>query len=210
MFLSRNTPSFSLSIKHYTALFYIGIVTSLSFIGDVYAKADISVTSNYYEFEAKDKVSIWEGIISRSPKISLDDHAQHNAIVGLTEWSLRYKYTFQAALYRCEIKEFNISADIAVHLPHWEDKWKASLVLQKSWDNYVRMVSDHEDIHKIYAIRTADRIDKDVLAIGQRKRCEELESEVEAIFKRHLLQNRLDNTWFDAKEKIHQKNAIWF
>jgi len=123
---------------------------------------------------------------------------------------MAYRYRFKAVPYRCEVKAFSVSTDISIHLPFWEDKWKASPELQESWDGYVRMVSGHEDIHKAYAIRTGERIDRDVLAIGVAKDCEDLKAEIEEITSRHVQQNRMDNRWFDAKEKIHQKNAIWF
>jgi len=183
-----------------------GVVYSAS----VRAETEISLSSKYYQFSAHDKTSIWKGIISHSPKVSLKDYAQHKVVVGLTEWGLRYHYTFRVGLYRCEIKKHSVEVNIAIHLPYWENKWEASEVLQKSWDQYVRMVSGHEDIHKEYAIRTAKRLDKDISELEVFKDCNALKKEVEAISQRHMQQNRADNSWFDAKEKIYQKNAIWF
>jgi predicted secreted Zn-dependent protease len=174
------------------------------------AETEVSLSSKYYQFNAHDKKSIWKGIVAHSPKVSLEDNAQHRVVVGLTEWSLRYHYTFKVGLYRCEIKKHSVDVDIAIHLPYWENKWEASGSLQQSWDQYVRMVSDHEDIHKEYAIRTATRLDKSISELGVFKGCNALKQEVNAISQRHMQQNKADNSWFDAKEKIYQKNAIWF
>ncbi len=174
------------------------------------AEPEITLSSKYYQFKAHDKKSIWKGIIAHSPKISLEDHAQHKVVVGLTEWSMRYDYIFRVGLYRCEIKKHSVDVNIVIHLPYWENKWEASESLQQSWDQYVRMVSDHEGIHKEYAIRTARRLDKGISALGVFKGCNELKEEVEAVSQRHMQQNKADNSWFDAKEKIYQKNAIWF
>ncbi|MBV1920015.1 MAG: DUF922 domain-containing Zn-dependent protease [Pseudomonadales bacterium] len=174
------------------------------------AETEVSLSSKYYQFNAHDKKSIWKGIVAHSPKVSLEDYAQHRVVVGLTEWSLRYHYTFKVSLYRCEIKKHSVNVNIAIHLPYWENKWEASPSLQQSWDQYVRMVSDHEDIHKEYAIRTAKRLDKGISELGVFKGCNELKEEVDVISQRHMQQNRADNNWFDAKEKIHQKNVIWF
>ena len=189
---------------------FVFIGCSLVCSVSVRAETEITLTSKYYQFNAHDKKSIWKGIVTHSPKVSLADYAQHKVVVGLTEWNLRYHYTFRVGLYRCEIKKHSVDVSIAIHLPYWENKWEASEPLQKSWDQYVRMVSDHEDIHKEYAIRTAKRLDKDISELGVFKGCNALKKEVEAISQRHMQQNRADNSWFDAKEKIYQKNAIWF
>ncbi len=186
------------------------VFSSLVCSTSIRAETEVSLSSKYYQFNAHDKKSIWKGIISHSPKVSLKDYAQHKVVVGLTEWSLRYHYTFRVGLYRCEIKKHSVDVRVAIHLPYWENKWEAPEVLQKSWDQYVRMVSDHEDVHKEYAIRTAKRLDKDISELEVFKGCGELKKAIEAISQRHMQQNRADNSWFDAKEKIYQKNAIWF
>jgi len=193
-----------------TAIIFAICLSVLAISPLAQAKTEVSFSTHYYQFKAHDKKSIWKGVIAHSPKVSLEGHAQHRVVVGLTEWSLRYHYTFRVGLYRCEIKKHSVDVDIAIHLPYWENKWEASESLQKPWDQYVRMVSDHEDIHKEYAIRTAERLDDDISELGVFKSCDELKREVESISQRHMQQNRADNRWFDAKEKIYQKNAIWF
>lgn len=174
------------------------------------AATEIHIASKYYSFAAHDKASIWVGMASASPKVSLDDHVQHEIVIGLTEWRLRQRYQYQAALFRCEVADHVVVLDVVIHLPHWKDKWKAPAHLQSSWDKYVRMVSDHEDIHKAYAIRTAERIDEEVSALGQAKDCEQLTHDIDKIVEKHLAQNRLDNKWFDAKERFYQKRLQWF
>ena len=195
-----------MNIRYVFAVFLSVFICSPSAL----AETEITLSSKYYQFNAHDKKSIWKGIVAHSPKVSLADYAQHKVVVGLTEWNLRYHYTFRVALYRCEIKKYAVDVNIAIHLPYWQNKWEASEPLQKSWDQYVRMVSDHENIHKEYAIRTAKRIDRGISELGVFKGCGELKKEVEAISRRHMQQNNADNRWFDAKEKIYQKNAIWF
>jgi len=189
----------------YCCVFFLFVLSA-----NVGAEAIISVNSTYYQFSANDKASIWKGIRDSSPKVSMDDHTDHRVVVGLTEWQLRYRYRFRSVPYHCEIKSFSINLDISIHLPFWVDKWKAPVELQQSWDRYVRMVSTHENIHKSYALRTVNLIDKDVSELKPVKRCDDLKAQVEGIAKRHVQQNKMDNRWFDAKEKIYQKNAIWF
>ncbi|OUS31912.1 hypothetical protein A9Q99_02125 [Gammaproteobacteria bacterium 45_16_T64] len=174
------------------------------------AKTEISFSSQYYSFQAHDKASIWKGIAAKSPKVSQKDHVRHQVIVGLTEWDLRQHYRFRGSLNRCELVGATTQLNVSIHLPYWEDKWKAPGYLQKSWDQYVRMVSDHEGIHKAYAIRTAERIDKEVSELVHEKDCEQLKAYIDEIVQKHMQQNRLDNRWFDAKEKIYQKHAAWF
>ncbi len=211
-FLYLQSRSCLYFLKYHTNLRYLFVIFLSVFIctPPALAKTQTSLASKYYQFNAHDKKSIWKGIVAHSPKISMKEHAQHRVVVGLTEWSLRYHYTFRVGLYRCEIKKHSVDVSVAIHLPYWENKWEASESLQRSWDQYVRMVSDHEEIHKEYAIRTAKRLDKDISDLGVFKGCNALRKEVEAIAQRHMQQNKADNSWFDAKEKIYQKNAIWF
>ncbi len=201
-----NSFSFKTTSHYFVAIFLSVFICSASAL----AKTETSLSSKYYQFNAHDKKSIWKGIVAHSPKVSMKAHVQHKVVVGLTEWSLRYHYTFRVGLYRCEIKKHSVDVNVAIHLPYWENKWEAPELLQRSWDQYVRMVSDHEDIHKEYAIRTAKRLDKSINDLGVFKGCNELKEEVEAIARRHIQQNKADNSWFDAKEKFIKKTLFAF
>ena len=82
--------------------------------------------------------------------------------------------------------------------------------MAENWDNYVRMVSKHENVHKDYAVKTAHELDKRLAEIGVMKSCKDLKAKIEQTRQDVLAQNYLDNKWFDAKERVYQQKLKWF
>ncbi|MCG8670974.1 MAG: DUF922 domain-containing Zn-dependent protease [Pseudomonadales bacterium] len=187
-------------------LFLIGIVGS----GLVMAEPVINTKTQHYEFSAKSRKQIWQHIRRAGENVELNNGTRHGVPVAWTAYDLQLQYRLSAALYQCRLYSYKPILNVTVTLPHWKNKWEADPVLAENWDNYVRMVAQHESVHKKYAIQMAHELDKRLSEIGIMKSCREVKEKVEKIRSQVFAENKANNKWFDAKERVYQQKLRWF
>lgn len=174
------------------------------------AKPIITEERVYYSFKANNRDQIWQQIERNSPKGRVESAGEHLINVALTQLNLTGQYQYQASLTKCKLTTIQPQLHITIHMPHWENSWQADALLVENWNRYVRMVSDHEDIHKQYAIKMVEELEQALLKIGTFKRCNQLKEELEKVRSATLGKYRAQNAWFDAKERVYQKDMNWF
>ena len=182
----------------------------LLFTQPVSAKPFIIEERKYYSFTASSRQEIWQQIQANSPRGVVEKAGEHLVSVAVTEARLSGRYQYQASLTRCKLLSYEPHLKIIIHMPHWENSWQASQQLVDNWNNYVRMVSNHEDIHRQYAIKMVEEFDRRLGELAHFKRCNELKEAIEQIRQEVIGTYRAQNAWFDAKERVYQKNLRWF
>ena len=164
----------------------------------------------YYEFTANNKKEIWRQILNNSPQGKVNVAGNHAVNVATTEWELTAKHSYEGGLYRCTLKDVQTTLKITIRLPYWANKWQADQQLVENWDNYVRMVSDHEDVHRRYAIKMAQEYETELMELDSYKKCRDLKDAVKKTRTRVIGKYQAKNKWFDANEFTYQKNLVWF
>lgn len=164
----------------------------------------------YYEFTANSKKEIWQQILQKSPRGAVNMAGQHAVNVATTEWQMSAQYTLEGGLNRCTLKDVQAKLQITIRLPHWTNKWQADKLLADNWDNYVRMVSNHEDIHRQYAIKMAQEYETELMKLDSYRRCSHLKEAMEKTRIQVIGKYVAQNKWFDANEYTYQKNLEWF
>lgn len=174
------------------------------------AEPIIKTNTVYYEFKAKTRQEIWQQIMSNSPKGAVEVAGSHAVNVGLTEWKLGGVFQYRASLFKCRMATVIPELAITIHLPLWTNKWEADAKLADDWDRYVRMISQHEDIHVQYATKMVHEIYDEINKLGTFKRCEYLEAALTELKANVVGKYKAQNKWFDAKEFVYQKKLRWF
>lgn len=186
------------------------LAIGLSNICSAFAEPVIHSKTRHYEFTAATREEIWHRISQAGGVDAAADGTNHLVRVAWTAFNLQLNYSLSAALFQCRLHSYQPILYVTVTLPHWKNKWQADQVLAENWDNYVRMVSKHENVHKDYAVKTAHELDKRLAEIGVMKSCKDLKAKIEQTRQDVLAQNYLDNKWFDAKERVYQQKLKWF
>lgn len=164
----------------------------------------------YYEFTANSKKEIWQQILEKSPRGAVNVAGHHAVNVATTEWQMSTKYNLEGGLHRCTLKSVQATLQITIRLPNWTNKWQADKLLADNWDNYVRMVSNHEDIHRQYAIKMAQEYETELMKLDSYRRCADLKEAMEKVRVHVIGKYHAQNKWFDANEFTYQKNLEWF
>ena len=175
-----------------------------------FAEPKITEERVYYPIIAMDRDQIWDQIKQNSPKGEFHRAGEHLVNVAVTEWILSSNNQARASVISCRMVKVEPQLHIRIHMPHWENSWQADPELVKNWEHYVRMVSDHEDIHKQYAIKMVEELDHELKQLGKFKRCEQLREQYEKVKNRIISKYKLENAWFDAKERVYQRGLNWF
>ena len=190
--------------------FLTGVIAGLLLTAWVRAQPVIQDATEYYEFSAATRAEIWHQILANSPKGSVEMAGHHAVNVATTEWRFEGHYRYEASLFKCRIIDVQPVLYITIHLPHWNNKWQADAKLAEDWDRYVRMVSNHEAIHRRYAIKMAEEYEKTLNELDTYKSCRDLNDDVTKIKDRLIGKYRAKNLWFDAQEFEYQKELNWF
>lgn len=174
------------------------------------AQPVIEEQTEYYGFDANSRQQIWQQILAKSPKGATTIAGHHAVNVATTQWWLEARYQLEAGLQRCELKSVQPQLKIVIRLPHWRNKWQADKILAENWDNYLRMVANHEDIHRQYTIRMVNEFEEALLGLGSYRRCRDLKEDIEKTRLQVIGKYKAKNKWFDANEYTYQKELVWF
>lgn len=171
-----------------------------------YGNPIINFETRYFEFDASTKPEVIRELRLNSPRHG----ANGRYALGLTEWSIHWQYDIRSQLFECRIVEFTPTVNIVIHLPYWVNKHNADTDLQRKWDDFVRTISDHEDVHKLYAIEAAKELKREAENLKPRKRCEQLKLDLKRLHTSVLNKYRAKNHIFDSYEKVFRDVATWF
>lgn len=76
---------------------------------------------------------------------------------GLTDWTLRWRYTAVAGPRGCRVTDPEIRLSLTTQLPRWEDRERAASSIADDWDLFMARLRDHETGHRERVIREAVR-----------------------------------------------------
>lgn len=185
------------------------VVLGLS-AGPVLGEPLIEETREYYEFQASTREQIWRQIASHSPKGNVNLAGHHAVNVAVTEWRFDSRFRFEPGLRRCRIVDIQPRIRITIRMPHWVNKWEADEKLVADWDRYVRMVSEHEDVHRNYAIAMVKDFYQQAQGLGEFGDCQDARDAYETLQRSVAAEYQAKNKWFDAQDFVYQKQLKWF
>ncbi len=174
------------------------------------AKPVITEERVYYSFKAITRNEIWQQIKLNSPNGEVEKAGQHLINVAMTQTQMGARFRYDVSLTQCKLVDIRPTLHITIHMPHWENSWQADPRLVDNWNGYVRMVSNHEDVHKQYAIKMVEEYERRLHALGMFKRCKDLKAAVQKTRKEVVGQFNAENAWFDAKERVYRNGLQWF
>lgn len=103
--------------------------------------------------------------------------------VALTEYSFRLTGARCARAGSCAVGQMTIALNGKVTLPKWDPPAGATGALITAWTNFMNKTSVHEGRHVTIAKEGADDLKNQLLAIGPRVNCEELDHQIDIAFR---------------------------
>lgn len=135
----------------------------------VYTKPVIKIEYEYYKIYGYSAEALRYEMNKKGVKWT--DGKYYDAF---TSWYVKWRFTNNWGSNWCEIDRVDVSVDVKFTLPEWVDHDKASLGLQKKWDNYYTALVNHENGHKDIGIRAAEEIEKAIANMRSYRTCREL------------------------------------
>lgn len=142
------------------------------------AETETRVNSIYYTVEGNTAEDIWADVIAKSP-------VQHNGKqhVAHTRWNVNWQFWWLDGGNSCEISKVTTRLDVTYTLPRLKHSSSMPDSVKAHWERYYSALFDHEIGHKDLGARAAAEIEKQILNMGRRGSCEQLESDANEIGK---------------------------
>jgi len=140
--------------------------------------AETSVNNVYYIVEGNTAEDIWADIIAESP-------VQHNGKqhVAHTRWNVNWQFWWLDGGSSCEISKVTTKLDVTYTMPRLKKTSSMPDSVIAHWDKYYSALFEHELGHKDLGSRAAIEIEDQILNMGPRGSCEQLELDANKIGK---------------------------
>ena len=117
------------------------------------AAASEQLDINYYAITGSTSRQLLEAMQSQGPQA--DDGRRFH---GYTRWQVRWKYQATAGGSNCRIRNVETQVAGTITLPEWTDASSADDDLLNRWQNYSRILREHEEGHYQFALDAAASI----------------------------------------------------
>jgi predicted secreted Zn-dependent protease len=142
------------------------------------AATETRVNNVYYTVEGETGEDIWADILAKSP-------VQQNGkqFAAHTRWNVSWQFWWLDQGSSCGISKVTSRLEVTYTLPRLKKTSSMPDSVITRWDKYYAALFDHELGHKDLGSRAAAEIENQVLNMGTRSSCEQLESDANEIGK---------------------------
>ena len=137
------------------------------------------INSVYYSVAGDSVEDLWADVLTKTP-------VEHNGkkYAAFTRWQVNWHFRWQHDGSSCDITSVETSLDVTYTLPRLEHAARTPASVVERWEAYYAALFDHEQGHKDLGAQAAMQIENDILRLGPRTTCAELESDANAIAKK--------------------------
>jgi predicted secreted Zn-dependent protease len=104
-----------------------------------------------------------------------------NTYDAFTSWYVKWQYEYYSRPGNCIIDWVDVSVDVEYTLPRWATRFLGGKETRIKWLKYIEALKKHEQGHGNFGISAARDIEKALLNIGSRQRCDRLGADANAI-----------------------------
>ena len=134
------------------------------------AEPETRINNIYYVVDGKTAEDIWVDIIAKSPVKG--NGKQH---VAYTRWKVNWQFWWLDNGSSCDISKVTTKLDITYTLPRLKKSDSTPQSVTADWEKYYAALFEHEQGHKDLGVKAALEIENQVLNMGSRRNCEQLE-----------------------------------
>jgi predicted secreted Zn-dependent protease len=142
------------------------------------AGTEARVNNVNYMVEGKTAEEIWTDLLAKTPvRQNGERYAAH------TKWNVSWQFWWQDNGNSCEISQVTTGLEVTYTLPRLKQSSSIPDSVLAQWDKYYAALFDHELGHKNLGSKAAIEIENQILNMGPRGSCEQLESDANEIGK---------------------------
>jgi len=142
------------------------------------AEAETRVNNVYYMVSGNTAEDIWADLIAKSP---VQQNAKRH--VAHTKWNVSWQFWWLDSGDSCEISKVTTNLDVTYTLPRLKQTSSMPDSVIAHWNKYYSALFEHELGHKDLGSRAAIEIENQILNMGPRDGCEQLEFDANEIGK---------------------------
>ncbi len=142
------------------------------------AEVETSVNNVYYMVEGDTARDIWADVLAKSPV--RQNGKQYTAN---TRWNVSWQFWWRDNSNSCKISRVTTRLEVTYTLPRLNRTSSVPDSVVAEWDAYYAALFEHELGHKDLGSRAAAEIENQILNMGVRGSCEQLESDANEIGK---------------------------
>ena len=135
-----------------------------------FAEPETRINNVYYQVDGNTAEDIWADIMAKTPVKGNDK--QH---VAYTRWNVHWKFWWYDNGSSCEIDKVTTKLDVTYTLPRLKQSASIPQSVTAHWEKYYAALLDHEHGHKALGVKAAIEIENQLLNMGPRRNCEQLE-----------------------------------
>ena len=142
------------------------------------AEVETRVNNVYYMVGGNTAEDIWADVLAKSP-------VQQNGkrYAAHTKWNVSWQFWWLDGGNSCEISKVTTRLEVTYSLPRLEQSSSIPDPVTAQWDKYYAALFDHELGHKNLGSIAAAEIENQILNMGKRGSCVQLESDANEIGK---------------------------
>ncbi|PCI79203.1 MAG: hypothetical protein COB20_05315 [SAR86 cluster bacterium] len=129
---------------------------------------------------------------------------------GLTYHEYSYNYRTRMINGRCRVSRMSIELDITFTMPRWENESVADTELQARWNDWYRLLDQHEQGHASFAESGYNDILSEWRRIGTSDNCQDIRNQVEQIYNRIRSRVNQQNVDYDRSTRHGQNQGVTF
>lgn len=95
-----------------------------------------------------------------------------------TYWNISWNYLYKQTANVCSAESIDVTVDVTIHLPRWENQSGGSASLKSKWEQYIDDLTLHEEGHRAFADEGGQKVYETLSQIGAYPTCDELKNKV--------------------------------
>jgi predicted secreted Zn-dependent protease len=159
----------------------------------LFSEPRISINTKYYFLYSTSQSELRREMNRKG--IRLTDGKTYD---GFTTWSVKWDYKYSNGPGFCILNNVDVSVNIEYTLPKCAWRFIRVRETRRKWLKYVELLEKHEHGHGDLGISAARDIEKALLGIGSRPRCDSLDIEANSIAYRILNGYRQKDAEYDS------------
>lgn len=117
---------------------------------------------------------------------------------SVTSWNWKWDYGYNAAPRACSADSFTVTVEIIFRYPRWVRAGEVPRSLVEKWDDYLKKLSAHENVHRDMAVDAATELSRAVAGLPPASSCKDLDRAVRALAGERMKKLNAEEQRYDA------------
>ncbi|MCW5588752.1 MAG: DUF922 domain-containing protein [Legionellales bacterium] len=123
----------------------------------LFAQIKIMDKTEHYSIQGKTIEDVRQAM-----NIARLNHPELTDFCAYTKWQVNWQYRYFPSQQGCRLNNIEVTANIIILLPRWENVASTDLVSRQSWERFYHALVRHERGHREIAINAANAIAREL------------------------------------------------